>query len=480
MKKKTIRIISMTVVVALIAALASVYFLREILRSVAEVDDPTEHVTHFLAERDESEVASVRFISQDSDFVMTPYETPFGILWEYAPNPDFVLSPARARDKVRPAWHLLAFEIAHENAADVNIADFGFAPPRLVMEVSYTDGTNKTIYFGAHTADMRNTFARVSGSDAIYIVGNMAAQWAAADIEALIERGIQPFSADAEYILIAQQGLPPIEMAMAAADDAAEALATLMPMDPTAEFLRLVQPIDRGIDHQRLSIRVLEPLEMFRIGDVVSLTPGSLAPYGLDTPSLEFIYRDMFGETHLLFGDRFVEDVAGTDVDFIYVKFADRPHVFRAEFLPASTLFNLNVFTFINRFIALPNIAGVSRITVAAADQSRNMDMVVNHVGESAIAPTINGHPVDESDFRTAYRLLIGLMMEGEIEPFTPEGQPDIAITYHRIDEPDIELRLYAQGSHLYAVSVNGEDAWFVTHGRDVDMFFSHALALVE
>lgn len=475
MKKATKRIISMAVVVILIAAMAGVYFLRP---SVDETDASTEHTTNFLAEREESDVVSVRFITEDDDFIMLPHDTGQGILWQYQPA-DFVLNPARARDKARPAWHLIAFETAHENTQDVNIADFGFAPPQLTMEVTYTDGTGKNIYIGAQTADMRNHFARVSGSDAIYIIGNMAAQWAMADIGSLLERGLQPFNADAEYILIAQRDTPAIELAMGSIDDMEDALAALMPAAPFGELLRLVQPMDRAIDHTRLNMRVLEPLEMFRLGDVVSLAPSDLTPYGLDIPSLEFAYQDMFGETHLLFGDTFMEDVNGTEVEFIYVKFADRPHVFRAEFWPVAGLFNLNIFSFIDRFIALPNILGVDRITIAATEASRNLDMVINHIGESDIAPTINGIPVAESDFRVAYRLLIALMMEGEIEPFTPQGTPDMTITYHRPEDPDIEIRLFAMGSHLYAVSLDGADAWFVTHGRDVDMFFSHVSALI-
>lgn len=477
MKKTTKRAISMCVVVALIAGLAGLYFLRP-AETEADEEAPVTAAT-FLIEREESDVARVRFISQDDDFVMTPYETDQGILWQYQPNPDFLLNPVRARDKVRSGWHLTMMDIVHEDAGSVDVADFGFDPPLLTMEVTYTDGTSQTIYFGAQTADMRHRFARLSGSDAIYTIGNMTAQWAMADVANLIERGLMPFTAEAEYMLIAQRDTPTIELTLDSEWEAADAMAALVPGTPQMPMLHLIQPIDRAVDPSRLTARVLEPLEHFRLGDVVSLTPANLADYGLDVPSLEFVYRDMFGEVHLLLGDTFIEDVGGAEVEFIYVKFADRPHVFRAEFLPISGLFNLNIFTFIDRFIALPNIVTVDGITITSPVEARNFGMVINHVGESDIAPTINGVPIDAADFRVAYRLLIALMMEGEIEPFTPEGVADVTIVYHRPEEPDIEIRLFAMGSHLYAVSVDGADAWFVTHGRDVDVFFGHVTALM-
>jgi len=482
MSRKAKRTLSMGVVIVLIAALAGVYFLRP---GEAEYeygnDEPPAFTTEFIVQREEREVAGVRFISEDKDYEMIPYDDGNTIVWQYQPHPDFLLMHTRARDKARPAWHLALVETAHEDSQGLDLAEFGLQPPHLTMEATYTDGTRQNIYIGAQTVDRRHHFAMVSGSPSIYLIGNFAAEWAMADIESLIDRTIQPFEAHAERILIAQRNTPAIELSMSSATEVIDALADLVPITPEGQILRLVQPMEIGVDHSRLTINVLEPLELFRLGDIVSLSPGGLSPYGLDTPSLIFAYQDPFGETHLLFGDTFIEEVNGQEVEFIYVKFADRPHVFRAEFQPVSGLFNLNIFTFIERFIALPSILGVERVTVEAMDESRNLDMVINHgpPGSHDIFPTINGVEVEESDFRVAYRLLIALMMEGEIEPFTPQGTPDITITYHRPEEPNIEIRLFALDSNLYAVSLDGEDAWFVTHRRDADVFFNHVVEII-
>jgi len=480
MSRQLKRTLSMGVVIVLIAVLAVVYFLRP-GENEYEYDEQPVFVTEFIVQREEREVASVRFISEDQDYVMVPHNDGNTIVWQYQPYPDFLLLHTRTRDKVRPAWHLTLVETAHEDSQGLDLAEFGLQPPRLTIEATYVDGTRQNIYIGAQTTDMRHYFAMVSDSPSIYLIGGIAAEWAMADVGSLVDRTMQPFIIEAERILIAQRDTPAIELSMGDATEVIDALSALIPITPDGELLRLVQPIDRAIDHSRLNINVLEPLELFRLGDVISLAPANLSPYGLDNPSLAFAYQDPFGETYLLFGDTFIEEANGREVEFIYVKFTDRPHVFRAEFQPVSVLFDLNVFSFIERFIALPSILGVGQITIEAIDTSRNLDMVINHgpPGSHDIFPTINGVEVEESDFRVAYRLLIALMMEGEIEPFTPQGMPDIAITYHRPEEPDIEIRLFALDSNLYAVSLDGEDAWFVTHRRDVDVFFNHVVEIM-
>jgi len=473
----------MCVAIVLIAALAGVYFLRPGEEAYEYGnDEPPASTTEFIVQRDEHEVVDVQFVSfsGDKNYVMVPYEDGNTIVWQYQPHPDFLLLPTQARDKVRPAWHLTAAGIAHEDSQGLDLAEFGLGyHPNFLMLANYTDGTQKRIYIGAQTADRRHYFAMVSGSPAIYLISNFTADRAMAGIESLIDRTMQPFIIEAERILIAQRDTPAIELSMGYATEAIDALSAIVPAAPGGAFLRLVQPIDRGIDHSRLTINVLELLEAFRLGDVVSLAPADLSPYGLDNPSLTFAYQDPFGETHLLFGDTFIEEVNDRKVEFIYVKFADRPHVFRAEFQPVSVLFNLNIFSFIERFIALPSILGVERITIEAIEASRNLDIFINHGENHTIFPTINGIEVGESDFRVAYRLLIALMMEGEIEPFTPQGTPDVTITYHRPEEPNIEIRLFALDNNIYAVSLDGEDAWFVTHRRDVDVFFSHVAGIM-
>jgi len=479
MSRKAKRSISMCVVLVLITALALVYFLRP---EEDDIIDTTPAIPGIrVIDLQERDVASVTFLSDTQNYTMVPYINEFNLVsWQWEPDQTFILQDFFARDMVRPAWQLTAESTAHEDSEGLDLNDFGLSPALLTMVVAYTDGTSQVIYIGSQTADMRHRFAMLGSDPAVYLISNHIAIRPMAGIESVIDRSLQPFTIDAERILIAQHDMPVIELSMGEATGIIDGLGGMVPVTPEGTLLRLVQPMEWAIDHTRLTMNVLEPLEALRLDEVVSLMPDDLSPYGLDNPSLIFAYQDPDGETHLLFGDTFIEEVNGQEVTFIYVKFENRPHVFRAVYQPVAGLYDLNVFLFIERFIALVNIVNVESITVTAIDATRNFDMVVNHGPEHSIQPVINGQDVDDAAFRIAYRLLVGLPMEGEIEPFAPQGIPDFTITYHRTDGPNTEMRFFAHEGNVYAVSVNGEDAWFVTHSRDLNVFFNQVTGMME
>jgi len=209
------------------------------------------------------------------------------------------------------------------------------------------------------------------------------------------------------------------------------------------------------------------------LGEMINLHGDDLTPYGLDDPSLELIYQAPHGEAHLLFGDIFVREEGGEAVAFIYVKFVDRPHIFEAEYEPLRVMIGMNPLQFISRFIALVDITTVERIYIQAP--YTDFEIHINHVPDAnnVIEPIINGISVDDSEFRTLYRLIIGLGIDYEIEAFTPSDAPLYVIRYVRPDEYDIEIRLFAYDDNFHAVSVNGEDAWFVVSRRSVDLLIA-------
>jgi len=445
-----------------------------------EIYEP-EVTTVALVSRTDREITRVAFTSDTQDFALVPDVNQWGMIsWHYEADTSFVFQQFMAGMFVRPAWQLNAADTAHETTDGLNLAEFGLAPPAMTMAVEYDDGTSISVYIGAQTADTRFHFVQTSDSDAIYLVPvqEMIAQMEG--VGTILDRTLQAFTFEAERVLIAERGQDAIELSMGEAADVDDMIAAVMPITPHGTVLRLVQPMDISIDHTRLTVNVLEPLEAFRLGELVTLAPTDLTPYGLHDPSLVFAYQDDNGETTLLFGDTFEEEINGQLVTFVYVKFADRPHVFSAELAPLAHLYGLNIFLFIERFIALISILEVDAINITSTDPGRNFDMQINHEPNHFIFPTINGQEVDDSAFRVAYRLLIALSMEGEIEPFTPTGTPDLTITHYMVDGTTRELRFFAVDTALYAVSVDGADAWFVTHNRDLNVFFNHVNGMME
>ena len=441
------KIITLVAVTALTLALAGVYFLRP-QPEPPMVEPPAIQAP--LIDRLEEDVAQVTFTSGGESYTLIPIDG----TWQLQAHPYFGLMQLQTRDKASIAWQLNTAVEMHESTEGLDLAQFGLAPPAFTITAHYHSGEQKNIYIGTHTADMQGYFIMVQGVEGLYVIPSFFAQRYTSPIVNLIPRTLQAFTPDAQYIAIMQTGQPTIEISTG-----------VMPV------LRMRQPHDRGLDHARLNTTLLTPLERFFLVDIVDINPQNLTPFGLDNPVLEFIYRDEVGETHLLFGDNFLVDGRS----FIYVKHQNLPHVFKADYQAAQVLFNINPIAIVERLMHPVNILEVESIAITSPDPARNFNMVINHGPEFShtIAPVVNNTPVDDGDFRVAYRLLVALAMEMEIESFTPTQTPDIVVTYHFATGEADEVRFFTYGENFYAISINGEDPWFVTHQRDVAVFFN-------
>lgn len=477
MTRKTKRAITMTVSLVLILVLGGIYFWQQRVQEdpVLAEQPPLPTFTHLIM-RSADEIESVTFLHADGDsYTMVPIDQEgsagFPIVsWEHTGYPDVLLSQEIARGKTNMAWGLTPSETIHECSSEVNLADFGLSPAQLVLEVAYTDGTNTNVYIGYQTADRFGYFVMVSGDPGIYRTTNAAVGRAKATIEDMIDRHLPMFDMNAVYVNIAQLDTAEIELVLSA-EAMENLLQGLFPEFPLGWMLTMAQPLENWtLMHDSLERILFEPLENFRLGPVVDVAPASLTPYGLDNPSLEFTFANIIEEVHLQFGDIFMHE----DVPHIYVKFADRPHVFKAEYDAMSVLFDFDIFRIIDRIVALIPIVDVESVTVTTGDPARNVELVMNHYYPDQIAPTINGVAIaDHRAFRTAYRLLIGISGEGEIESHMPQGEPYVTIVYHKVEGPDTEVRLFIVDNNFLTISVNGEDAWLVTNRRGIETFFN-------
>ena len=461
--KKTITFIAVVAVIG-VMALALVWR-RGQEPYVDEIAPPTV-ASQRIIDRTEPELTRVTFMGQDRHEIMVPvYDEDGRRQWTWY-GVDYLLNAAATRDKIRGAFILFSSQTVHEYVADVpglNLADFGFDPPYMTIIAEYEDGTSATIIMGGPTVDLAARFVMVEGDPGLHTITRLNADRLLLGLEDMIEFSLPQWHMEAiTYIKVAQRDRDIIEFEM----------------QPHREFeevsvLTIVQPPafeGREVFPSGFTYRIFDDFMAFTLDGVVSVHPPDLAVYGLDAPSLEFVYRSYLGDTHLLFGDVFFRETAGGEEAFIYVKFAGRPHVFEARYETASLLFDMNVLQFIERFIALVFISDLERLEVTTPDGV--FDIVINPVEDSIeIEPTINGEPVDESDFRLTYRLLIGLNVDAEVEPFTPRGAPLYTVRYFLFDGDEIEIRFFDYDAGFLAVSVDGEDVWSITNRRNFDLF---------
>ena len=468
--------ITMVVAVVLIAAMAGLLiWQRNIEPEVEEAHEPFR--PDAIIERGEIDLERVTFINRAGETTVMVREPQEEGRDEWTvEGSEYLLDFNATRNKIRGGFALFANQVLHEDIRDVpdlNLADFGLDPPYMIIESDFFDGTNEILHLGSPTPDLRGYFIRVEGNPGLFVITSVNGDRFMMGMEDLIDRSILNWELETMgYFFAAERGREPVEFAYDA-----------HPVFEDVTWLVMRQPFpDRDIQVSSFEHLIWQHLTQFRLGNLVTLHAEDLAYYGLDDPSLEFIFGDLDDhEDHLLFGDRFTREIGGSDVEFIYVKFAGRPHVFEARFEPVSVLFNMNSLRFIDRFIALINIVNVDRITITTSERTREIH--INPVGDAFdIEPTIDAMHVNDGDFRRFYQLIVGLGIDAEIDPITPDTEPEYVINFflREGEGDDVELRLFTYDANFMGVSINGRDINFITNRRNVNLIPMYLEAFFE
>ena len=474
-RKQAIYLIS---AMALIGVMAFAYFFNTGDDGQhVEASPAMPHTTHLIS-RDETEVTRISFWQEGLYSYMEPfYDENDDLQWMYSPGADFLLNMLRTRDKARQAWALTVASVLHESTDGLDLSEFGLAPPRFVMEVSFYDGTSHTVRIGSQTTDMRHYFLMFDDDPAIYLITSFAAERIMVGVEELLEGSLPWFNfIHSTYFKISQRGRNPIEFALP--DDIEEGLHFLHGTPPGWDLV-MVQPIAGFESNLWFFEEVLtESLNNLRLANVVDVYPEDLAEFGLHDPEIIFEFHALHGEITLYFGDTFNEG----GMDFVYVKIGGRPHVFSVAHSGMQGLIDLNPIDFVTRMFTLVNIIDIYAVTVTSLNENGNFEMFINHGPEDTrtIEPVINGVEVSDSGFRAMYQAMIGLLADAFIEPFAPTGEPDIIIQYHYYERDIKTVKFFSRDAHFYYVSINNGDIAFVTNKRGVEFMFSSITNLLN
>jgi hypothetical protein len=473
MGRQVKNIITLAVTLLIIGGLAGVY-IWQTSRPEPEPEPaaPAREPAIILIDREEADVVSVRFTAQGHDMTMLSREDEFGAIeWVIADAPDTPIAQFSAREMIRSAYYLSVEEKLFD-AVD-NPAEYGVGN-NIKAEVTYKDGTTAVIHVGNMTPSHERFYMMLEGDPGLYLLFTYFGNRYLYTADDLIDKNTPPIDVNgAEYLLINQRGKKPVEFIYTGTEEEKEEyyeqFGTIV-MD-------MVSPYPgRELYYSSIERLVIDPFnEKFRLGKLIELSAEDLSLYGLDEPSLEFHWIGAFeNETmHLLFGDK-------TEDDLIYVMQKERPEVFTVTFESVSSLFDINPMQFIDRFIALMDIRFCERIEIIYPSvPSRNYNIVINNevVTEDererdTISPVINGREVDDSAFRSTYRLLIGLSSDVEIDPFEPEGEPEFTIIYRMTNGPDTYIRFFVYDANFYAMSRDNEICMFVTSRQSTEQFF--------
>ena len=471
MKKK---IISMSAVVILIAAMAGVLIFQsggesEYDENEAAVPGPS---TVSLISREEAEVREIIFLQDGVMTTLTPFTNEFGVNeWEYSGGAGYVINPMRTWDKARGTWQLTATGVAHEDTSELNLSDFGLDPPQTIIEVVFTDDSRHVLRVGTQTIDMLHYFLMIDDDPAMYLINFFVGGRLLMELSDMIDTRLPDFNFEwTRYVRIAERGSPEIVLDQTNVEHPA-----LVGLEETGWFLMMHRPQFGMMINFWLIENMLEELGQLRLR-LVDMHPENLEDFGFSNPLLEFEFRNNWEEVHLIFGNIFEHN----GFDHVYVKFADRPHLFKTELGQINSLLGIHAFNLVERFMAPVNIVNVESVIIESPNPDNVFELIINHPpdGGHEIRPTINGVSVEEQPFRTIYRTLIGLTFDSSTEAFAPPtGTPYITITFRMNEDyegPGKEIRLFEYNPSFFAVSINGKDIWLLSGRRGIDVLFAY------
>ncbi|MCL2456805.1 MAG: DUF4340 domain-containing protein [Defluviitaleaceae bacterium] len=447
--------------------LACVYFFFEREESPPQI---VESSSVSLIRRAEEDVAEIIFFADGERTFMRPFRDELGRLaWNFSAAENYRVNFFRAHEKARPAWLLSAVGVAHENSDAVELAEFGLAPPALLVETIFFDGTRREIKLGSRTSDLQNFFAMTDGDPAIYLISAILGERLLFETSDLLDMSLPGINVDdAEYIRIAARGNEPIVLELHGEKREEN---QYLP-DVGGEQLIMRAPFENlRLSNSRLMENLIHPLSLIRIVELADIHPNDFSQFGLENPALEIFFHAK-EKIHWAFGDSFSRD----GKDMIYIKVSDRPHVFVTEETHVAAIKNLAPLDIISRFLALVPIADVEKISIETREKL--FEMCINHVADSfEIAPTVNGISVDADEFRTFFRNLISLIADAEIEPNAHVAvgahiEPEISITFFRIENENTQLKFFDYNRNFFAVSVSAGDGGasiFATNRRALE-----------
>lgn len=485
MSKGKKNLIVLIVALMVVGGLAGVYIWqgnRQAAEAEVEASPAPAAETLLLIDRDENDLNRVAFTTADRSLTLTADRTGEETVWQMDGDEDIAINQTTAKDMVRGLHYLSVVEKVYDQVD--NPADFGFGSESSATAVcEYTDGTSAVVRIGMMTPAKDRYYLMMDGDPALYLLYTYYGDRYFNDAGSLIDKTIPTFASEnIEYVLIAERDKKPIEFGFYGTEDEKQETYDQFGMI----YVTMLQPYPgRELYYSNFERMVLTDFASFQPGEMVALRPDDYAPYGLDNPSLELLIRDLEeNELHLFFGDR-------TDDGLIYFKFGDRPHVFTAEYDMVKMLYNIDVFSFIEKFVALINIEECVSIDIATTnDPARNYSIQLNHVtlppeegeeeGEKIIEPLVNGQQVQDMAFRTFYQRLIGLSYDTEIEPMEPEGEPVFTVTYTLKDKPPVVTKYYNYINNFYAVQRDDNPVQFVSNQHSTEIMYQSMLDLLD
>ncbi len=364
--------------------------------------------------------------------------------------------------------------------APENLADYGLADPQITATATDTDGGQYTIYIGDKTGSGIGYYAKVEGSDTIYVVPATLYTYYVYDQQDLILTEETPAI---DSTLISFLGITSPEygnLALMYTDNPSTAYAGL-----AINNWLITEPFDFEAEGDTDNItEMLTNYESFTLKSAVDYKEENLADYGLENPEtyLYIQYKEAVTDDsdNTTYNDlSYTLYIGNTDEDGnYYVKQGDSSIVYLMAASNVETLLDVDAKSLVSTYINLINIKTLNQMQVSYEGASHTYEMlyetVTNDDGEEEVNDTgfiVDGVTLtDDSAFRSMYQVIIGAQIAG----FLPEDavigtDPILSITYDRTSDEytNVTIEYLPYDESYDAVSINGVARYYID-ARDV------------
>ena len=363
-----------------------------------------------------------------------------------------------------------ASDTVSKEGEGADLTMYGLNEPRCEITATYSDGSEFTILLGNDAPSNRGVYGKTPDSDAVYVFSHANADPFLNDFTYLMQTELAPDYEGYAYGYFESMTVSgsdigtdkPIVIGLNEdIEDSDDVTATIGAFSMSSHENTIV-----NFEYVADMLNTVFPTTA---EEVIAVNPSQdqLAEYGLDNPRVKMTinYTDDDDVSYSL------TLAAGNSVGgYVYVT-NEKSNIIYKIAEPESTDMSWTTMTYLklqNKLFLFPMLKKLDYIEVVENGTNYTFDITAtdstNDAGETTttISTTYDGKTLDSDNFSKFYQVLIGMRKDRlTTAESTPEGTPEVKITYHYVDEstPDDVIEFYpaSDSERHYHVAVNGK-----------------------
>jgi hypothetical protein len=486
-KRKKKNAVTLILLLFALAGLIGFYLWYENREPVSEESTESENIQ--LSTLQTENISSLHYIYEDTDLTFVKE----GEIWVSEKDKKRPINQDRIRSMISVIDEISATRIITEKAE--NLADFGLADPVSYLQATLTDGSKVTLQIGNEVAAGNGYYALVNEDGKVYLLASSygtGLRFRDADVTATA-KDLTIEAANIRHIVVDPRDGEGFELQYVESNELDMSGSTMFPW-----VIRKPYPEGYTADSSEVS-SLQQKFTTFDYIKCVEYAPTDLSKYGLAEPIAEIRLQYVEPRTEKLdkpekdskTGEEITEktyydpkeyklSVGDLDEnDNYYVMIEGESGVYTIDKDAIDNMLEVDVFTLLNKFVAIPNIDMVDKIDINIDGTSYTMNMErttgKNEEGKEEVNTTYyyNGKEVEEDSFKELYQKLISAKYDAPIkeQPDTAGIKPHLTLTFYlNDDKKTVITSSYLPYDESFYMIQNSEIRYFADKRRIDDI----------